>query len=160
MSGEGDLDPTEGHSQLSLGTFPLTDKDPTKNPEDKGPPQEPSVEEPTSGSPGSNTRDGESGNILPSEKSKQSVDTPSEYPPQDQPETPIDPGEHLEKPPSKRSQKDPIADPFSRFWSGKTANVSDKDKKIHRLLTRKPKRRHSEGLETLDGRIKDLINMC
>ena len=118
MSGEGYLDPIEGHSQLSVGTLPLTDKDPPKNPEDKGPPQEPSVEKPTSGSPGSNTRDRKSGNILPPEKSKQSVDCPSEYPPQDQPETPIDIGEHLAKPPSKRSQKDPIADPFSRFWSG------------------------------------------
>ena len=154
MSGEGDLDPTEGHSQLSVGTLPLTDKDPPKNPEDKGPPQEPSVEEPTSGSPGRNTSYRKLGNTLPSEKSKQSVDIPSEYPPQDQPETPINPGEHLEKTPSKRSQKVPIADPFSRFWSGKTADVTDKDKKRHRWLTRKPKRRHSDGLETLDGQDK------
>ena len=110
MSGEGDLDPTEGHSKLSVGTLSLTAKDPPKNPEgkdppqdppknteDKGPPQEPSVEEPTSGLP---ERDKKSGNTPPSEKSKQTVDTPSEYPPQDQPETPIDPGEHLAKPPS------------------------------------------------------------
>ena len=62
LSGEGDLDPTEGHSQLSVGTLPLTDKDPPKNPEDKGPPQEPSVEGPTSGLPESNTRDKKSGN--------------------------------------------------------------------------------------------------
>ena len=132
----------------------MTDKDPPKNPADKGPLQEPLVEEPTSGSPESNTRDKESGNIHPSEKSKQSVDCPSEYPPQDLSETPIDPGEHLEKPPSKRSQKDPIADPFFRFWSGETADVTDKDKKRHRWLTRKPKRRYSDGLETLDGQDK------
>ena len=87
MSGEGDLDPTEGHSQLSGGTLPLTDKDPPKDPDDKSPPQEPSVEEPTSGSLG---RDKKSGSTLP-----------FEYPPQDQPETPIDPGEHPAKPPSK-----------------------------------------------------------
>ena len=149
MSGEGDLDPTEGHSQLSVGTLPLTNKDPPKNPEDKGPPQEPSVEEPTSGSPESNTRDKESGNIPPFEKPKQSLDSPSEYPPQDQPETPIDPRENIEKP-----QKDPIADPFSRFWSGETADETDKDKKRHRWLTRKSKRRHSDGLETLDGQDK------
>ena len=154
MSGEGDLDPTEGHPQLSVGTLPLTDKDPPKNPEDKSPPQEPPVEEPTSGSPESNTRDKESGNIPPFEKPKQSLDSPSEYPPQDQPETPIDPGENLEKPPSKRSQKDPIADPFSRFWSGVTAGASDKDKKRHRWLTRKPKRRHSVELEILDEQDK------
>ena len=95
----------------------MTDKDPPKNPEDKGPPQE----------------------------------CPFEYPPQDQPETPIDPGE---KPPSKRSQKDPIADPFSRFWSGETADASDKDKKKHRWLSRKPKRRHSVELETLNEQDK------
>ena len=93
----------------------MTDKDPPKNPEDKGPPQEPSIEGSTSGSPESNTRDKKSGNIPPSEKSKQSVDCLSEYPPQDQPETPIDPGKDLEKPSAERSQKDPLADPFSRF---------------------------------------------
>ena len=90
----------------------------------------------------------------PSEKTKQSVDAPSEYPPQDQPETPIDPMEHLEKSPSERSQKVPIADPFFKFWSGETADVTDKDKKRHRWLTRKPKRRHSDGFETLDGQDK------
>ena len=164
MSGEGDLDPTEGHSQLSVGTLPLTDKDPPKNPEgkdppqdppknpeDKGPPKEPSVEEPTSGSHGRNTRYRKLGNTLPFEKSKHTVDAPSEYPLQDQPETSIDPGGHLAKPPSGRFQKDPIADPFSRFWSGETADVTDKDKKRHRWLIRKPKRRHSDGLGILDG---------
>ena len=85
MSGEGDLDPTEGHSQLSVGTLPLTDKDPPEDPEDKSPPQ-------------------------------------------GQPETPIDPGEHPTKPLLKRSQN-PVADPFSRFWSGETADVTDKDKR-------------------------------
>ena len=83
----------------------------------------------------------------PSEKSKQLVDSPSEYPPQDQPEIPIDPGENLEKPSSKRSQKVLLADPFSRFWSGETADASDKDKKRYRWLTRKPKRRNSVELE-------------
>ena len=154
LSGEGDLDPTEGHSQLSVGTLPLTDKDPPKNPANKSPPQGPSVEEPTSDSPESNTRDKKSGNTPPSVRSKQSVDAPSEYPPQDQPETPVDPGEHLERSPSERSQKVPIADPFSRFWLGETADVTDKDKKRHRWLTRKPKRKHSDGFETLDGKDK------
>ena len=118
------------------------------DPEDKRPPQEPSVEKPTSCPL---ERDKKSGNIPPFEKPKQTVDTPSEYPPKDHPETLIDPGEHPAKPPSKRSQKDPIADPFSRFWSGETADVTDKDKKKHRWLTRKPKRRHSDGLGILDG---------
>ena len=95
MSEEGDLDPPEGHSQLSVGTLPLTNKDPSENPEDKGPPQEPPVEGLTSGSPENNTRNKNSGNTPHSERSKQAVDSPSEYPPQDQPETPTDSGEGL-----------------------------------------------------------------
>ena len=129
MSGEGDLDPTEGHSQLSVGTLPLTDKDPPKDPENKSPPQEPSVEEPTSGS----------------------LERDKKYPPKDYPETLIDPGRHSAKPASKGSQKDPIADPLSRFWSGETADVTDKGEKGYRWLTRKLKRRHSDGLGILDG---------
>ena len=129
LSGEGDLDPTEGHSQLSVGTLPLTDKDPPENPEDKGPPQEPPVEGLTSGSPENNARNKKSGNTPPTEKSKQVVDSPSGYPPQDQPETPIDSGEGLEEPSSKRSQKVPIDDPFIRFWSGETGDTLDKDKR-------------------------------
>ena len=107
----------------------MTDKDPPKDPDNKNPPQEPSVEEPTSGS----------------------LERDKKYSPKDHPETLIDPGVHPVKPSSKRSQKDPIADPFSRFWSGETADVTDKDKKRHRWLTRKPKRRHSDGLGILDG---------
>ena len=129
MSGEGDLDPTEGHSQLSVGTLPLTDKDPPKNLENKSPPQEPSVEEPTSGS----------------------LEKDKKHPPKEHLETHIDPEGHPAKPPSKRPQKDPVVDPFSRFWSGETADVTDKNKKRHRWLTRKPKRRHSDGLGILDG---------
>ena len=154
MSGEGDLDPTEGHSQLLVGTLPLTDRDPPENPEDKGPPQNPPVEGLASSSSENNTRDKKSGNTPPTEKSKQTVDSPSEYPPQDEPETPIDSGEGLEEPSSKRSQKVPIDDPFSRFWSGETADTLDKDKKRHRWLTRKPKRRHPVELKVLDGQDK------
>ena len=38
LSGEGDLDSTEGHSQLSVGTLPLTDKNPPEDPKEKNPP--------------------------------------------------------------------------------------------------------------------------
>ena len=111
MSGEGDLDCTEGHSQLLVGTLPLTDKDPPENPEDKGPPPNPPVEGLASGSSENNisdlSRDKKSDTTPPTEKSKQVVDSPSEYPPQDQPETPFDFGEGLEEPSSKRSQKSP-----------------------------------------------------
>ena len=96
MSGEGDLDPTEGHSQHLVVTLPLTDKDPPENPEDKGPPQKPPVEGLASGSSENTPRDKKSGITPPTEKSKQVVDSPSEYPPQDQPETLIDSGEGLE----------------------------------------------------------------
>ena len=119
LSGEGDLDSTEVHSQLLVGTLPLTDKDPSENPEDKGPPPNPPVEGLASGFSDNNTndlsRDKKSDTIPPIEKLKQVVDSPSEYPPQDQPETPIDSGEGLEEPSSKRSQNVPIDDPFSRF---------------------------------------------
>ena len=144
MSGGEDLDSTEGHSQLLVGTLPLTDKDPPESPEDKGPPPNSPVEGPTSGSSENNTSD------ISREKLKQVVDSPSEYPPQDQPETPIDSEEGLEEPSSRRSQKVPTDDPFSRFWSGETADTSDKDKKRHRWLNRKPERRHSVELEALD----------
>ena len=129
MSGEGDLDPTEGHSQLSVGTLPLTDKDPPKNPENKSPPQEPLVEEPTSGS----------------------LEKDKKHPPKDHPETHTNPEGHPAKPPSTRSQKDPVVDPFSRFWSGQAADTSGSNKKRHRWLTRKPKRRYSDGLGILYG---------
>ena len=155
---EGDLDSTEGHSQHLVGTLPLTDKDPPENPDDKSPPPNPLVEGLASGSSENNTsdlsRNKKSDTTPPTEKSKQVVDSPSEYPPQDQPETPIDSEEGLEEPSSKRSQKVPIDDPFSRFWSGETADTLDKDKKRHRWLTRKPKRRHSVELEILDGQDK------
>ena len=158
MSGEGDLDSTEGHSQLLVGTLPLTDKDPPENPEDKSPPQKPPVEGLASGSSENKisdlSRDKKLDTTPSTAKSKQVVDSPSEYPPQDHPETPIDSGEGLEEPSSKRSQKVPIYDPFSRFWSGETADTLDKDKKRQRWLTRKPKRRHSVELEILDRQDK------
>ena len=120
MSGEGDLDSTEGHSQLLVGTLPLTDKDPPEIPEDKGPPPNPPVEGLASGSSENNisdlSRDKKLDATPSTEKSKQVVDFLSEYPQQDQPETPIDSGEGLKEPSSKRFKKVPIDDPFSRFW--------------------------------------------
>ena len=109
MSGGGDLDSTEGHSQLLVGTLPLTDTDPVKSPEDKGPSPNPSVEGLASGFSENNKSDLLRGKKIattsPSEKLKQVVDSPSEYPPQDQPEIPLDSEEGLEVPSSKKSQK-------------------------------------------------------
>ena len=49
LSGEVDLDSTEGHSQLLVGTLPLTDKGPSENTQEKDPPPGPSgAEGPTS----------------------------------------------------------------------------------------------------------------
>ena len=80
MSGKGDLDSTESHSQLLVGTLPLTDKDPPESPEDKNPPPNPSVEGPTSGFSEDNTsnlsRDKKLTTTPSSEKLKQVVDTP------------------------------------------------------------------------------------
>ena len=111
MSGEGDLDPTGGHSQLLVGTLPLTDKDSPESPEDKGPPPNPPVEGLASGFYENNisnlSRDKKLATTPPSEKLKQVVDSPSEYPPQDQPEIPLDSEEGLEVPSSKEAQKSP-----------------------------------------------------
>ena len=150
LSGEGDLDSTEGHSQLLVGTLPLTDKDPTESLKDKNPPPSPSVEGLASGFSEDNTGNLSGDKKLTttpsSEKLEQVVDTaplpqredsPSEYPLQDQPETPLDSGEGLEIPSPNKSQKVPSDDPFSRFWSGETADTSDKGKKRHRWLNRK-----------------------
>ena len=101
MSEEGDLDSTEGHSQLLVGTLPLTDKDPPENPEGKGPQPDPPVEG-LALAPMKITQEiKKSGTSPPTERSKQVVDSPSEYPPQDQPETLIDSGGGLEEPSSK-----------------------------------------------------------
>ena len=155
MSGEGDLDSTKSHFQLLVGTLPLTDKDPPESPEDKNPPPNRSVEGLASGFSEDNTgnlsRDKKLTTTPSSEKLKQVVDTPplpqreespSEYPPQDQPETPLDSGEGMGIRSAKKSQKVPTDDPFSKFWSGGTTDTSDKDKKRHRWLSRKPERGH------------------
>ena len=163
LPGEGDLDSTKGHSQLSVGTHPLTDKILPKDPKEKNPPPGPSVEGPTSGfsedNPGSPPRNIETVTTPPSEELEHVVDTPpspqrkdspSGYPLQDHPDSPLDSEEGLDIPLSKVSQSVPPDDPFSRFWSGQTADMSGKNKKRYRWLAGKPERRHSVELETLD----------
>ena len=59
----------------------------------------------------------------------QREDSHSEYPPQDQPETPLNSGEGLEILSAKKPQKVPTDDPFSRFWSGGTADNQIKTKR-------------------------------
>ena len=74
-------------------------------------------------------------------------DSSADYPPKDQPEAPLSFEDSSVIPPVDRIQCVPPEDPFSRFWSGQTANTSDKNKRRHRWLIRKPERRHSVDLE-------------
>ena len=166
LSGEGDFDSTEGHSQLPVGTLPLTDNNPPKNPQEKDPPPSSSeVEGPnptssrdTSDNPPS-PRDKKTVTTPPPKELEHVVDTPSShhekdypknYPPEDHPEALISSEDGSVVPPTYKSQSFPPNDPFSRFWSGQTADISDKDKKRHRWLNQKPERRHSVDLEELD----------
>ena len=165
LSREGDLDSTEGHSQLSVGTLPLTDNNLPENLQEKDlPPGSSEVEGPNL------TSSRDTSDNLPALRDKETVttplpeelqhvttppshsgeDSPTNYPPEDHPEAPITCEDGSVVPPAYKSQSVPPDDPFSRFWSGQTADISDRDKKRHRWLNQKPKRRHSIDLEELD----------
>ena len=148
LSGEGDLDSTEGHSQLSVGTLPLTDNNPPENPKEKDPPPGSSeVEGPdlTSYRDTSDNlqspRDKETVTTSPPEElehvtippSHSGEDSPTNYSTDDHPEVSISSEDSSVVPPPI-NQSVPQDDPFSRFWSGQTADISDKDKKRHRWL--------------------------
>ena len=133
LSGEGDLDSAKGHCQPSVGTLPLTEKDPPEKPKDKDPPPSSSAEgldteahdkdeSITPSSPGSSDKTGET------------------------PTSPIGPRISTEYSPRDTS----LRDPFSSFWSGKLGDVLDQSGRRHRWMIRKPKRRHSVELELLD----------
>ena len=77
-------------------------------------------------------------------------DSPAAYPPKDQPEAPLGSEDGSVIPPVDRTQCVPPDNPFSRFWSGQTADTSDKHKRRHRWLIRKSERRLSVDLEELD----------
>ena len=145
LLGEGDLDSTEGHSQLLVGTLPLTDKDPPENPQEKHLPPSPSgAEGPTFTSSEGNSdkppgpRDKETVTTPLPEESEHVVTTPlfhhkenspADYLPKDQPEAPLDFEGGSVVPPTVKSQSVPPDDPFLRFWSGQTTYTSDKSKK-------------------------------
>ena len=84
----------------------------------------------------------------------QVVGTSQSLPIEENPKAPLDPEKSLDIPSSHKSQSVSSEDPFARFWSGQTADTSGSNKKRHKWLIRKPKRRHSDGLETLDGQDK------
>ena len=130
LSGEGDLDSKKGHSQPSVGTLPLTEKDPPEKPEDRDPPPSSSVE-------GLDTEGHDKvESIIPCspESSDKTEETPT---------FPIGTRISTEYSPRDTSLKDP----FSSFWSGNLGEVSDQSGRRHRWLIRKPKKRHSLELE-------------
>ena len=133
LSGEGDLDSEKGHSQPSVGTLPLTEKDPPEKPKDKDPP-------PSSSAEGLDTE----------AHDKDESITPSSPGSSDRTEeTPTSPiGTRISTEYSPRDTS--LRDPFSSFWSGKLGDVSDQSGRRHRWLIRKPKRRHSVELKLLD----------
>ena len=166
MSGEGGLDSTRGHSQLSVGTLPLTDKDPPEKTQEKETPPGSSESEGLNSTSSKDIsdnppspRDKETVTTPPPEELEHVVGTPpsphrqyspTEYPPKENPKAPLDSEEGLGIAPTEKSQSVPPDDPFSRFWSGQMADTSDKNKKRHWWLVRKPERRHSVELEALD----------
>ena len=121
LSGEGDLDSTEGCSQLSVGTLPLTDKNPPENPQEKDPPPSSSKAEgpnpiSSKGNSDNPSRDVETVTTPPPEELEHVVGTPpsphrksspTEYPPKENPKAPLDSEEGLGIPPAKKSQECP-----------------------------------------------------
>ena len=146
--------------------LPLTDKDPPEKPQEKDLPpcsSESKGPNPTSSkdtsdnspSPGNKETvttapPEELEHVVGTPPSPHRQDSPTEYPPKENPKAPLDSEEGLGVPPTKKSQSVPPDNPFSRFWSGQTADTSDKNKKRHRWLVRKPERRHSVELQALD----------
>ena len=157
MTGEGDLDPSEGQSQPLVGTLPLTEKDPPKKPEDRDPP-------PSSSAEGLDTEvhDKEDESTTPPspgslDKTEETPTSPirtrasTEYPPKDtQDPPPPTQSKGSEGHLPKTTKDTSLRDPFSSFWSGKLGDVSDQSGRRHRWLIRKPKRRHSVELDLLD----------
>ena len=136
LPGEGDLDSEKSHSQPSVGTLPLTEKDPPEKPEDRDPPPSSSVE-------GLDTEAHDKDeSITPS--SPGSSDKTEETP-----DSPIGTRISTEYSPRDTSLKEP----FSSFWSGNLGDVSDQSGRRHRWLIRKPQRRHSVELELLDKKV-------
>ena len=125
LSGERDLDSTKGHSQPSVGTLPLTEKDPPGSSENTNPP-------PSSSTEGLDIQDSDPSTPESSDRTKE-IPTPSSPPHSTKSE------EHS----SRTSRDTSLRDPFSSFWSGQTGEDLAQSEKRHRWLIRKPKRRHS-----------------
>ena len=77
-------------------------------------------------------------------------ESPADYPLKNHPEAPLGAENGLVIPPANQTHHVPPDNPFSRFWSGQTANTSDTNKRRPRWLIRKPERSQSVDLEELD----------
>ena len=133
LSGEGDLDSEKAHSQPSVGTLPLTEKDPPEKPKDRDPLPSSSVE-------GLDTEAHDKDKSITPSSSGSSDKT------EETPTYPI--GTIISSEYSPRGTS--LKDPFSSFWSGNLGDASDQSGRRYRWLIRKPKRRHSVELELLD----------
>ena len=87
---------------------------------------------------------------VPKEPTLHKEESPSEYPFEEHPETPLGTEDELIVPPTNMTQCVLPDDPFSRFCLGHTVDTSDKNQRSPRWWIRKPERRHSVDLEELD----------
>ena len=125
LSEEGDLDSAKGHSQPSVGTLPLTEKDPPGSSENTNPP-------PSSSTEGLDTQDSDPSTPESSDRTEE-IPNPSSPPHSTK----------SEENSSRTSRDTSVRDPISSFWSGQTGEDLAQSEKRHRWLIRKPKRRHS-----------------
>ena len=117
LSGEGDLDSTEGHSQLLVGTLPLTEKDPPEKPEDKN--QPPSSPTEKGGGSQSSTLPESLDKIEDTPTSPKSDKSPTGHTPENSRDFPPHTQDKSKKGtkghPTMVVKDTPIKDPFSRF---------------------------------------------
>ena len=95
----------------------------------------------------------ESEHVLTTPPSYYGEDSLADYPAKDHPEAPLGLEDGSVVPPADKSKCIPREDPFSRFWSGHMDDTSDKDKRRHRWLIRKPEHRHSINTAELERQI-------
>ena len=158
LSGEGDLDSIEGHSQLLVGTLPLTDKGLPENYQEKHPPPGPSGAEGPTSTPSGKSSDNPPGlgdgfekKVQNSTKAREEIvttplpkesmqvvttplshhgeDSPTDYPPEDNPKALLGSEDGSVVDPISKLQCILPEDPFSRFWSGHIEDTSDKEKR-------------------------------
>ena len=108
LSGKGDLDSKKGHSQLSVGTLPLTEEYPPEKPEDKDSP-------PSSSLGGLDTEAHDTDESITPSSSGSSDKT------EETPTFPIGTRISTEYSPRDTSLKDP----FSSFWSGNLVKLKN-----------------------------------